>query len=71
MLYQFCLVAQSHPILCDPMDHNTPSFHVHHQLPEITQTHAPRVGDATQPPHPLSSPFPPAFNLTQHQGLFQ
>ena len=42
----------------------------HHQLPEFTQTHAHRVSDAIQPSHPLSSPSPPAFNLSQHQGLF-
>ena len=44
---------------------------VHYHLPELTQTHAHRVGDAIQASHPLSSPSPPAFNLSQHQGLFQ
>ena len=44
---------------------------VHHQLPEFTQTHVHRVGDAIQPPHPLLSPSPPAHNLSQHQGLFK
>ena len=44
---------------------------VHHQLPELTQTHVHRIGDAIQSSHPLSSPSPPAFNLSQHQGLFQ
>ena len=48
---------------------STPGFVVHHQLPELTQTHVHRVGDAIQPPHPLSSPSPPAFNLFQRQGL--
>ena len=48
----------------------TPGLPVHHQLPELTQTHVYWVGDAIQPSHPLSSPFPPAFNLSQHQGLF-
>ena len=48
-----------------------PGFPVHHQLPEPTQTHVHRVGDAIQPSHPLSSPFPPAFSLFQHQGLIQ
>ena len=48
-----------------------PGLPVHHLLPEFTQTHVHWVGDAIQPPHPLSSPFPPAFNLSQHQGLFQ
>ena len=53
------------------MDCSTPGLPVHHQLPEFTQTHVRRVGDAIQPPHPLSSPSPPAFNLSQHQGPFQ
>ena len=64
-------VAQSCPTLCDPMDCSTPGFLVHHQLLEFTQTHVHWVGDAIQPSHPLSSPSPPAFNLSQHQGLFQ
>ena len=63
-------VAQSCLILCDPMDSSTPGLPVHHQLPELTQTHVYWHGDAIQPPHPLSSPSPPAFNLSQHQGLF-
>ena len=53
------------------MDCSMPGFTVHHQLLEFTQTHVHRVGDAIQPSHPLSSPSPPAFNLYQHQGLFQ
>jgi len=53
------------------MDCSTPGLPVHHQLPELTQTHVHLVGDAIQPSHPLSSPSPPAFNLSQHQGLFQ
>ena len=69
--YQFSSVAQSCPTLCDPMDCSTPSFPVHHQLLELTQTHVHRVGDAIQPPHLLLSPSPPAFNLSQPQGLFQ
>ena len=56
--------------LCDPMDCSSPGVPVHHHLLEFTQTHVHRVGDATQPSHPLSSPSPPAFNLSQHQGLF-
>ena len=56
--------------LCDSMDCSTPGFSVL-QLPEFTQTHVHRVGDAIQPSHPLSSPSPPALNLSQHQGLFQ
>ena len=68
---QFSSVAQSCPTLCDPMDCSTPGLRVHHQLPELPQTHVHRVGDAIQPSHPLSSPSPSAFNLSQHQGLFQ
>ena len=68
---QFSSVAQSCLTLCDPMDGSAPGFPVHHQLPELTQTHAHWVGDAIQPSHPLSSPSPPAFDLSQHQGLFQ
>ena len=68
---QFNSVPQLCPVLCDPMDCSTPGFPVHHQLPELAQTHAHRVGDTIQPSHPLSSPFPPAFNLSQHQSLFQ
>ena len=68
---QFSSVTQPCPTLCDPMNHSTPGLPVHHQLPEFTQTHAHRVGDAIQPPHPLSSPSPPAPNPSQHQGLFQ
>ena len=68
--FQFSSVAQSCPTLCDPMNHSTPGLPVHHQLPEFTQTHVHRVGDAIQPSHPLS-PFPPAPNPSQHQSLFQ
>ena len=67
--YQFSSVAQSCLTLCDHMDCSTPGFPVHHQLLELAQTHLYRVGDAIQPSHPLSSPSP-AFNLSQHQGLF-
>ena len=63
-------VAQSCPILCKPMNRSTPGLHVHHQLPEFTQTHVHQVGDAIQPSHPLLSPSPPASNPSQHQGLF-
>ena len=68
---QFTSAAQSCPTLCDPMDCSTLGLPVHHQLPELTQTQVHWVGDAIQPSHPLSSPSPPAFNLSQHQGLFQ
>ena len=61
----------SHVWLCDPMDCSTPGFPVHHQLPELTQTHVHGVGDAIQPSHPLSAPSPSAFNLSQHQDLSQ
>ena len=68
---QFSSVAQSRPTLCDPRDRSTPGLPVHHQLPELAQTHAHRVGDVIQPSHPLSSPSPPALNLSQHQSLPQ
>ena len=67
---QFSSVAQSCLTLCTPMDGSTPGLPVHHQLPEPTQTHAHGVSDAIQPSHALSSPSPPTFNLSQHQGLF-
>ena len=68
---QFSSVTWSWPTLCDPMDWSTSDFPVHHQLPELTQTHVHRVGDAIQPSHPLLSLSSPAFNLSQHQSLFQ
>ena len=68
---QLSSITQSYPTLCDPMDCSTPGLPVYHQLPELTQTHVHQVSDAIQPSHPLSSPSPPAFNLSQHQGLFQ
>ena len=64
-------VAQLCPTLCNPMERSMPGFPVHHQLPELAQTHVLWLSDAIQPSHPLSSPSPPAFNLSQHQGLFQ
>ena len=70
-LVRFSSVAQSCLTLCDPMNLSTPGLPVHHQLPESTQTHVHWVGDAIQPSHPLSSPPPPALNLSQHQGLFE
>ena len=70
-LVQFSSVAQSCPTLCDPMNRSTPGLLVHHQLPESTQTHVHRVGNAIQPSLPLSSPSPPAPDPSQHQGLFQ
>ena len=68
---QFSSVAQSCPTVNNPMNPSTPGLPIHHQLPESTQTHVHWVGDAIQPSHPLSSPYPPALNLSQHQGLFQ
>ena len=70
-LYTFSSVTQSCPTLCDPMECSMPGLPVHHQLPEFTQTHVHRVSDAIQPSHPLSSPSPPTFNLSQHQSLSQ
>ena len=67
----FSSVVQSCLTLCDPRDCSTPGFSVHYQLPEFTQTHVHWVGDAIQPSHHLSSPSPPARNLSQHQGLFK
>ena len=66
---QFSSVAQSCPTLCNPMDCSTPGFPVHHHFLALTQTHVHQVGDAIQPSHLLLSPSPPAFNLSQHQGL--
>ena len=63
--------THSCPTFCDPIDCSMPGLPVHHQLPEFTQTHVHWVSDAIQPSHPLSSPSPPAFNLSQHQGLFK
>ena len=67
----FSSVAQSCPTLWDPMDCSTPGLPVHLQLPELTQTHVWWVGNAIQPSLPLSSPSPPAFTVSQHQGLFK
>ena len=68
---QFSSVAQLCPTLCNPMDCSMPGFPVHHQLPEFTQTLVHQLGNAIQPSHPLSSPFPPVPNPSQHQSLFQ
>ena len=69
--HQFSSVVQSYLTLFDPMDCSMPCLPVHHQLLEFTQTHVHYVSDAIQPSHPLSSPSPPAFNLSQHQDLSQ
>ena len=68
---QFISVAQSCPTLCGPMDCSRPGLPVHHQLSEFTQTHVRWISDAIHPSHPLSVSSPPAFNLSQHQGLFK
>ena len=65
------LVAQSCLTLCNSMGCSMPGLPVHHQLLEFTQTHVHWVGDAIQPSHPLSSPSPPAFSLSQHQDIFK
>ena len=68
---QFSSVSQSCPTIYDPMDYSTPGLPILHQHLELAQTHVHVVGDAFQPSHPLSSPSPPAFNLSERQGLFQ
>ena len=67
---QFSSVAQSCPTLCDPRNCSTLGFPVYHQVPELAQTHVHQVSDAIWPSHPLLSPSPPAFSLSQHQDLF-
>ena len=69
--FQFSLVTQLCPTLCNPMNRSMPGLPAHHQLPEFTQTHVHRVSDAIQPSHSLLSPSPPAPNPSQHQSLFQ
>ena len=71
LVHVCCSVNKSCPTLCNPMDRRTPGFPVHQQLLVLAQTHVHGVGDAIQPSHPLLSPSPPAFNLSQHQSLFQ
>ena len=71
LIVQFSSVAQSCVTLCDPMNCSMLGFPVHHQLLELAQIHVHQVGDTIQPSHPLLSPFPPAFNPSQHQGLFK
>ena len=68
---QFSSITQLCPTLWDQMKCSTPGFPLHQKFPGLTQIHVNRVSDAIQPPHPLSSPFPPAFNLSQHHGLFK
>ena len=71
IVYMLSSVTQSCLTLCNPMDCSMPGLPVHHQLPESTQTHVHWVSDTIQLSNPLSSPALPAFNLFQHQGLFQ
>ena len=71
LLFQFGSVAQSCRTLCNPKDCNSPSYSVHHQLPGLAQTQIHRVSNTFQSSHPLSSPYPPAFNLSHLHGLFQ
>ena len=68
---QHSSVAQSYLTLCDPMDHSTPGLPVHDKFLEFMQTHVHLESDVIQPSHPLSSSSSPAFNLSQHQGLFK
>ena len=68
---KFSSVPQTFPILCNRIDCSMPGFLVHHQLPELAQTHVHWVSEAIQPSCPLSSPSPHAFNLSQNQGLFK
>ena len=69
-IYPFSSVAQSCPTLCDTTDCRTADFPVHHQLLKLAQTYVHLGGDAFQPLHPLLSPSPPTFSLSQHQCLF-
>ena len=69
--FQFSSVAHLCPAICNPMDCSMPCVLVLQYLLEFAQTHAYWVSDAIKPSHSLSPPFPPAFNLSQHQGLFQ
>ena len=71
MAHYCCSVTQLCLTLCNPMDCSMPGFPVLHHLPKLAQTHVHWISDAIQPSHPLSSPFPPALSLSQHQGLFQ
>ena len=64
-------VARSCLTRCGLMDCSMPGFPVHHQLLELAQTYVHQISDAIQPSHPLLSPYPPAFNISQHLGLFQ
>ena len=74
LCYCYCWAAELCPTLCDPMNWSMPGFPVLHHLLKFVKTHVHCVDDALQPhpqSHPLLSPSPPDFNLSQHQGLFQ
>ena len=71
MLPSVSSVTQLCLTLCDAMDCSRPGLPAHHQLLDLAQTHVHRVSDAIQPSHPLLPPSPPAFNLSQYQGLFK
>ena len=71
MIFSLVQLLSHVQLFVTPMDCSMSGLPVYHKLPEFTQTHVLRVGDAIQPFHPLSSPSSPAFNLSQHQGLFQ
>ena len=68
LLFCWCSVTHWWLSLCDPMDCSMPGSPVLHHLPDFVQIHVHEVGDAIQPSHPLSSPSPPAFSLSQHQS---
>ena len=68
---QVSSVTKSCLTFCNPVDCSTPGFPIHHQLPEVAQTHVHRAGDAIQPSHHLSSPSLPSFSFSPNQGLFQ
>ena len=70
-MYLSSVQSRSRVRLCDPMNRSTPGLPVHHQLLGLTETRVYRIGDDIQLSHPLSSPSPPALNLSQHQGLFK
>ena len=71
MFFCCCSVTKFSLTLCDPMNCSMPAFHILHYHPEPAQTHVHWISDAIQPSHPLLSPSPPTFNLSQHQDIFQ
>ena len=69
--YCCCSVTQSYLTLYDSIECSTPGLSVPHHFPKFSQVHIHRIGDATQPSHPLTPSSPSALNFSQHQGLFQ